>query len=861
MTELTITNCVKALKAVADCVQSKEENVGKYNKVKEMILDLLCYITPGDGRKSEDEICAKCDELKEYAQAFNDEGDNLIIKRSARDLATIFRKVKANEYDDFFNALANAKGAEILFSFYFDELDEEEQEQPTPQELYDYACDDYKAEEYQKARMKAEKSLEGGFSGAAFLLGLIYEEGKGVALNLFTAFKYYLKGAQMDNPVCQYYLSLAYKEGKGCIKDAALALKWLKTAAENGDTDAMTDWGYHCCAEIDPPRFSEGFDYFSKAAERGHSRAKLMLALCYENGWGVKMNLNQAKSIYKELMAVGNQYAKEAYNRILEDERHQEQEDKQNASAAKRKQEDEWLKQEQARAEAERKRIEEEKRKKNERFGCGFWIVILALIAIGYGGYRWWYLPYKIDKEAPRTYVFANNLFLRSSKVADVEYNRVGKIPYGSELITYSNGDGWAEIKVNGQKGFVASAYLLDYNDFHLLNGVWGNNDAQETIITAKCRLAILDYLKRNNLKSGNDGWMIFTKPSDVKPNAVLFPRLANGYENFTDFAFLLKNNVTNDRKLVVYSFEENETPVLVYEENAPFEGDIKKITYTSWSKKYRVTYSGKQTNRVAQSQSGVRQQVNKVTTGRLEVRNVNFADVDLHNNIRVPYDHDLYSDMQYLKAQVFFVVGDYSGKSIMLQIKIYTPSMGLIRGSTSPEGYTFQEQVSITGDSNEIKKMILMGWGNQTGTFYTPGEYKYEIWSNGEKLYSTKVKVYEKKQGSVELGEDKIVYEAVDQMPEFSSGGMKGMAKFLSMYIKYPTAAQEKGLQGCVTVQFVVEKDGSIKDAKVLKSVDPLLDKEALRVINLMPNWKPGKKNGVTVRVRYVVPVLFKLS
>lgn len=108
---------------------------------------------------------------------------------------------------------------------------------------------------------------------------------------------------------------------------------------------------------------------------------------------------------------------------------------------------------------------------------------------------------------------------------------------------------------------------------------------------------------------------------------------------------------------------------------------------------------------------------------------------------------------------------------------------------------------------------------------------------------------------------EEQTIFEVVEQMPEFPNGGMAGLMQFLSKNIKYPTIAQENGTQGRVTVQFVVNKDGSIVDAKVLGGVDPYLDKEALRVINSMPKWKPGMQRGKPVRVIYTVPVMFRLQ
>ena len=103
-------------------------------------------------------------------------------------------------------------------------------------------------------------------------------------------------------------------------------------------------------------------------------------------------------------------------------------------------------------------------------------------------------------------------------------------------------------------------------------------------------------------------------------------------------------------------------------------------------------------------------------------------------------------------------------------------------------------------------------------------------------------------------------VFDVVDQMPSFP-GGNEALMKFLSDNVKYPVVAQENGVQGRVVVSFVVEKDGSITDVKVVRSVDPSLDKEAARVVKSMPRWIPGKQNGAAVRVKYNVPVSFRLQ
>lgn len=103
-------------------------------------------------------------------------------------------------------------------------------------------------------------------------------------------------------------------------------------------------------------------------------------------------------------------------------------------------------------------------------------------------------------------------------------------------------------------------------------------------------------------------------------------------------------------------------------------------------------------------------------------------------------------------------------------------------------------------------------------------------------------------------------VFRVVEEMPEFP-GGMGECLKFLGQNVKYPAEAQAKGIQGKVIVQFVVEKDGSISNPFVVRSIDPYLDGEAIRVISIMPKWKPGMQKGQPVRVRYTVPVTFKLD
>ena len=152
----------------------------------------------------------------------------------------------------------------------------------------------------------------------------------------------------------------------------------------------------------------------------------------------------------------------------------------------------------------------------------------------------------------------------------------------------------------------------------------------------------------------------------------------------------------------------------------------------------------------------------------------------------------------------------------------------------------------------DEIKSQDDLSKTNTAiGTFDVKGNDEAE----GEVLKAKEVVVDEKPKE-----EETKVFDVVEQMPSFP-GGDAELMKFLSTHIKYPVVAEENGIQGRVIATFVVERDGSISDVKVIKSVDPSLDKEAIRVLKSMPKWIPGKQNGSAVRVKYTVPVTFKLQ
>ncbi len=102
--------------------------------------------------------------------------------------------------------------------------------------------------------------------------------------------------------------------------------------------------------------------------------------------------------------------------------------------------------------------------------------------------------------------------------------------------------------------------------------------------------------------------------------------------------------------------------------------------------------------------------------------------------------------------------------------------------------------------------------------------------------------------------------FVTVEQMPTFP-GGEAEMMRFITNELKYPVVAQEQGIQGRVTIRFVVTKTGAISDVQVVRGIDPSCDKEAVRVVRAMPNWIPGKQNGLNVPVYFTLPIVFRLK
>ena len=151
--------------------------------------------------------------------------------------------------------------------------------------------------------------------------------------------------------------------------------------------------------------------------------------------------------------------------------------------------------------------------------------------------------------------------------------------------------------------------------------------------------------------------------------------------------------------------------------------------------------------------------------------------------------------------------------------------------------------------DPHEIESMTILKNQNATSQYGEDGKDGVIIISKKKNDVDNTEQVEPKEE----------IFVVVEDQPEFP-GGNQAMMEFLSNNIKYPAEAKEKGIQGRVIVNYVVEKDGSISEAQIVRGVDPMLDSEAIRVIESMPKWKPGKLRGKEVRVRFTLPVVFRI-
>jgi len=213
-------------------------------------------------------------------------------------------------------------------------------------------------------------------------------------------------------------------------------------------------------------------------------------------------------------------------------------------------------------------------------------------------------------------------------------------------------------------------------------------------------------------------------------------------------------------------------------------------------------------------------------------------------------------------KKGVFFLLGlVISLGMVLLAFQWKTPlNKAIVYENTD---YVSDDYLFIPPTKNEERKPLLKPVvvpiielvSNNTNTTEDPDLFETEP-DQGLLLNYTDIAYSSEKK---EIEKEEEIFISVEEMPEFPGGDIS-LQRYIANAIKYPVVAQEIGIQGKVFVSFVIDEFGNITDVNIARGIDPSLDNEALRVIRLLPKWKPGKQGGKAVKVRYYVPINFEL-
>ena len=210
------------------------------------------------------------------------------------------------------------------------------------------------------------------------------------------------------------------------------------------------------------------------------------------------------------------------------------------------------------------------------------------------------------------------------------------------------------------------------------------------------------------------------------------------------------------------------------------------------------------------------------------------------------------------LKNRINMMLHTKSPRRSLLKLLALVPIVGVTLALNA------ETVTDVVYKNDEPQKQVPVKKGKKNATIKTGGNQDIQIIETvvdeeDQKKTETEKQDAFKAEGTF-IPNDEPAFDVVEEMPQFP-GGAPALLEFLSKNIRYPKEAFESNVQGRVLATFVIEKDGSISETKVVKAVDPMLDEEAIRVLNSMPNWTPGKQSGKAVRVKYTVPINFRLD
>lgn len=271
------------------------------------------------------------------------------------------------------------------------------------------------------------------------------------------------------------------------------------------------------------------------------------------------------------------------------------------------------------------------------------------------------------DSDSVKSYVYTTRTELYKSAGDFSEDNILTTLPYGTPVEVTSQEGNFSEVEVDGKEGYVMDNMLLMEDDFKLLDGVWGNAMASECVLINRYRLAILNYIKASHMQTGKDEWKLSANNMNTLPNSVLYPNMNNGYDKFSDFAFVLTNSKTNEMRAAVYSFTDDGQPQLVHEEQAE-KSYMYSVRYVNGS--YRINYSsGSSSGNAVESSNRT---VSKATTPQRSTTSSPIANlVPSERKTSVVEDNNIYDAVD-TRAQFNGSVSNYIKKNLKYPAKAY---------------------------------------------------------------------------------------------------------------------------------------------------------------------------------------------
>ena len=304
---------------------------------------------------------------------------------------------------------------------------------------------------------------------------------------------------------------------------------------------------------------------------------------------------------------------------------------------------------------------------------------------------------------------------------------------YGDKVSIDNTSSAWTQGSVNGHDGYIRTSDLVSYNDFHRLNKVWASSAELAVVNLTRYRKAILHFIKKLNLETGQDGFQL-QLPSEAQfPNRVFFSNVSDNYNYYRDFAFILTNKSSRTAWAAFYSFDKNGEPILQKHKLTDLNSGIVNITYSK-SKGHNFLLSN----------MNVSYEQKKNAQADIAVTSLLFANANYNNNRIGYFDSKLFSDkLLYLQPQITYTGLKKKNKST-LSIRIYNQNGDLLKGQSSPQGFTFNQVLKNIQNSEYYQVTDILGWGNKNGGVYSPGEYIYEIWNHSEKIASRNVFIYD---------------------------------------------------------------------------------------------------------------------